>query len=413
MDYKIGDVVKAKDRGNYGRITAIQNGGYSIHFVNPATGDERNKFFRDDGIEKASESDLKKNTSKKKSASKTKAKEKTKLITIRASDVEPKEIEWLWPNRIPLGMLTVIAGRQGSGKSSLSIDIAARISGGLQWPDNSGNAPWGTVLLLTAEEDIDCVVRPRLDAAGADANNIIIGQSLQVVTEGDETVIRSVFLQDADAIRDCLENELHDCKAIIVDPIGSYIGDADSHRDNEVRKALTPLAQLAKDFNLAAIAVCHTRKSGGELKQYADDEVMGSVAFTALARSVYHVQPDKHEKDLRYFVPGKINLVKPPPGIGFRVETHQNKRGYVVWGEMTDLSADDIVRGADDMQQGEKAELWLANLMKSGPSESTLAMQKAKEAGLSETTINRAKKKLGIASEKKGNSWFWMPPEGG
>ena len=93
------------------------------------------------------------------------------------ADVSPRELAWLWPGRVPLGSLTTIAGDPGLGKSFLSLDIAARKSGGKPWPDApSWHNPVGSVIIFSAEDDLETTVVPRLDAAGADRRRIFTMQ---------------------------------------------------------------------------------------------------------------------------------------------------------------------------------------------------------------------------------------------
>jgi len=86
-------------------------------------------------------------------------------VLVRLADVEPEELAWLWPGRIPLGKLTLLAGDPGLGKSMLTLDIAARVSRGASWPDSPiARSESGSVILLSAEDDIADTIRPRLDS---------------------------------------------------------------------------------------------------------------------------------------------------------------------------------------------------------------------------------------------------------
>ena len=94
-------------------------------------------------------------------------------ITTRLSEVTPQRIEWLWPGRFALGKLTLLSGDPGLGKSFVTLDMAARISNGVPWPDSpTVPNPRGSVVLLSAEDDLADTIRPRLDAAGADVERI-------------------------------------------------------------------------------------------------------------------------------------------------------------------------------------------------------------------------------------------------
>ena len=79
----------------------------------------------------------------------------SRLVSRRGSEVTPKKTEWIWPNRFPRGQLSLLAGNGGLGKSTVLLDLAARITRGAQWPDNSGTAKRGSVLYFSAEDSTD------------------------------------------------------------------------------------------------------------------------------------------------------------------------------------------------------------------------------------------------------------------
>ena len=95
-------------------------------------------------------------------------------ITRRLDEVEREQLDWLWPGRIPLGKLTLLAGDPGLGKSFVTLDLAARVSRGAPWPDLPllKQTP-ADVLLFNAEDDLADTIAPRLDKAEANSNNII------------------------------------------------------------------------------------------------------------------------------------------------------------------------------------------------------------------------------------------------
>src|SRR5215217_5599252 len=109
------------------------------------------------------------------------------LVGRLLSEVEPEQVEWLWPGRLPLGKLAVLDGDPGLGKSAVTIDLAARVSAGLELPDGQPCEPAG-VVLLSAEDGLGDTIRPRLDTAGADTERIV---ALSTVAEakGGERVI--------------------------------------------------------------------------------------------------------------------------------------------------------------------------------------------------------------------------------
>jgi putative DNA primase/helicase len=204
-------------------------------------------------------------------------------VLVCLADVEPRPVSWLWPGRIPLGRITLLVGRPGEGKSFLTTDMAARITTATPWPDGS-ECPIGSVVLISAEDDPADTIRPRLDAHYADVRRVHLLSAVRR-KDADGHHERMVTLADLDAIEKAVKR-CGDCKLIVVDPIGSFLGGrTDSHRDNEVRAVLAPIAQLAERHGPAVLVVAHRRKGTGST---ADDLALGSRAFTGIARAVWH-----------------------------------------------------------------------------------------------------------------------------
>jgi putative DNA primase/helicase len=152
------------------------------------------------------------------------------------ADVQPQKVPWLWYGRIPLGRLSLLVGRPGCGKSLVTCDLAARISTHTHWPDPGfDRAPLGDTLLICAEDDPADTIRPRLDAAGANCRRVHLLKAAKIFSEDGNERSVAFDLSNVDLIRDALDR-LPDCKLVVVDPIGSYLGGrVDAHRDNEVR----------------------------------------------------------------------------------------------------------------------------------------------------------------------------------
>ena len=78
---------------------------------------------------------------------------------VLVADVDREQVRWLWPGRIPLGKVTVLDGDPGTGKSTLTLTIAAKVTTGSPFPD--GTRPErADVILLSAEDDIGDTIRP-------------------------------------------------------------------------------------------------------------------------------------------------------------------------------------------------------------------------------------------------------------
>jgi putative DNA primase/helicase len=163
---------------------------------------------------------------------------KRRLITHRASDLQPEKLVWVWPGRIPEGKLVLVGGPPGLGKSQLTAFMAATISNGGDWPCNEGSTAVGSVIFMSAEDGIEDTVVPRLMAAGANLDRVHIAAS---ATKPDGT--RKTFSLKTDV--DLLEakaKEVADVRLIIIDPISAYMSGTDANGNAEIREMMEPLS---------------------------------------------------------------------------------------------------------------------------------------------------------------------------
>jgi RecA-family ATPase len=256
----------------------------------------------------------------------------SKAIIKPFSEIAPERIIWLWKNHIALGKLTVYAGDPGLGKSQGSLDLAARLSLGKDFPDGTG-CMTGDTIILTSEDDPADTIRPRLDALGADVSriHIIKGESTpdgKIKPMNLKKVF--VFLDAVEQIR----NKGHDFYLLIVDPLDSFLDGADGNSNEEVRAALDGLCSLAEKEKFAIVGIKHLNKT----KNDAAYRVGGSIAWTAKARSVWVFTEDK-ETGRRLFLPQKNNLA--PPDGGFQYSIQQKDTGgiiapFIQWGDKAD-----------------------------------------------------------------------------
>jgi putative DNA primase/helicase len=336
-------------------------------------------------------------------------------ILICLADVEPRAVEWLWQERIPLGRITLLVGRPGEGKSFLTIDAAARVTTGTPWPDGS-TCPQGSVILISAEDDPADTIRPRLDAHYADVSKVHLLSAVRKV-DNEGHYERLISLADVEAIEAALIM-LPDCKLIVVDPVGSFLGGGtDAHRDNEVRGVLAPIAALAEKYGPAVLVVAHRRKSSANI---ADDLALGSRAFTGVARAVWHLSRHPEKKALRLFLPGKNNLAREGGGLAFSIIGEPPR---ISWErEPVALSADDALAAEAEKRDPnpgpeaaalEAAEMWLQSALAGGPRLSIELLDEWKNGqGGSDRTLKRANKELGVEAYrvKIPGPWWWRLP---
>lgn len=341
----------------------------------------------------------------------------------RASDVTAKPIRWLWPGRIARGKATMLAGNPGLGKSQTAgADMAARVSTGGIWPDG-GRCERGNVLILSAEDDAEDTIRPRLEAAGADLSRVFI---LDAVVDGyraDGSEAHRAFNLKGDLFRlGRMLEEIGGAALIVIDPITAYLGETDSHKNAEIRALLSPLSDLAAKHGAAVVCVSHLNKSaGGEALM----RVTGSLAFVAAARAAFIVTKDPEEDARRLFLPLKNNIGNDQTGLAFRVESAQVKSSAglietsrIVWepGPVT-MTANEAMQPQGDSEERsalDDAGQFLQSLLADGPVKAGQIKTDADGAGFNWRTIQRAADRLNIERHKDGmrGGWTWrLPPK--
>jgi putative DNA primase/helicase len=341
----------------------------------------------------------------------------TNLEMVCIADVQSKPIDWLWSNWIAIGKTSCLAGDGGLGKSTILYDIAGRVSNGETWPDGAAATAAGSTIILSAEDDPEDTIKPRLVAVRADLQRIFIIRS---VVEQDRT--RRTFNLQADLARlEAKINELGDVRLVIIDPISSYLGKVDSHKNAEVRTVLEPLAEMASRLKVAIICNTHFSKGGGN----AVSRVIGSVAFVNQSRASFIVTSDAEDPDRRLLMPAKMNIAPMKHGLAYRIEgvvvdtdNQEILTSRIAW-ESTPvtISADEALAAHDDTGDGKsmKAEAveFLEATLASGPVAAADLQKDARGAGISAKALRSAREALAIKPEKAGfgEGWVWSLPK--
>lgn len=334
-------------------------------------------------------------------------------ILTRLADVQSVPIEWLWPGRFALGKLSLISGDPGLGKSLVTVTMAAAISKGYPWPVDGVPAPMGDVILLSAEDDPADTIRPRLDAAGADTGRIHILEAVREIGVDGKQIERMFSLQNDLAQLESSLSLLPECRLIVVDPISAYLGNADSHKNSDIRGLLAPLAKLAARRRVAVVVVSHLNKNAGGSAMY---RTMGSLAFTAAARASYVVTKDRDNPLRRLVLPVKNNLAKDITGLAYTVLSNENNEPVIAWEtEPVELSADEVL-AMSDAKEDRNETTWairvLEEILANGPKPVAEVEREAKAAGVKDKALRRGREKLGITTEKAGydKGWVWTLP---
>jgi putative DNA primase/helicase len=321
----------------------------------------------------------------------------------RLSDVPVREIQWLWPLRIPFGHVTLLAGDGGTGKSLLTVDLAARVTKGLPWPDDSGKARKGEVVLLNAEDDPSAVVAPRVVAAGGDP------QAIHCLNE--PASVSPV------ALRNNLK-QLPKVRLVVIDPIGAFFA-KELRTESSARALLNGFAEVAAEFSAAIVLVAHLNKSGS---RRASTRVAGSQALINGVRMAQLVAPLPADPSQRALLQLKGNLAPDPGAMAYRIETADGKAGFVHWTRRgLDLSADEVLNPRTGNGSRERASEqsaaaeFLSTELADGPLPTATIRARATAAGHSWGTVRRASDSLGIIKRRipdSGvNGWEWALPK--
>ncbi len=320
--------------------------------------------------------------------------------------VTPEPINWLWQGRIPLGKLSVIDGDPGLGKSTVTLDLVARVSRGASMPD-SGPGVSGGAVLLTLEDGLADTIVPRLKAADADLSRIA---ALQTIHD-EEGKPRFPTVEDVEVIkRTCRKVQ---AKIVVVDPLMAHLGGkVNSWRDQDIRGALTPLCKLADEIGVAVIVVRHLNKASGGQAIYRGG---GSIGIIGAARCAYLVAKDPEDEGRRILAGVKNNLAPLPPSLSFSLK-EVDGASRVVWGGVSNHGADALLAipsSPEERKALDEAKEFLRVLFSNGAVESKEAQRQARAAGIADATLRRAKKALSIRVEKQSfkGGWAWVLSE--
>jgi archaellum biogenesis ATPase FlaH len=356
----------------------------------------------------------------------------------RMSDYKKKKLYWLWQHRIPFGEMTTLAGDPDEGKSLITLGIAADLSQGRKLFGNTETFEPMEVLLLSAEDDPETTLRPRLEAAGADINRVFLLESV-VLKDGAGKTLEDRCAQldtDIQMIEQVLEQNPQ-IKLIIIDPISSFLGRASINKEQEVRRVLKPLADRARKNRLAVILVAHFNKNSDT--RSAMDRVGGAKAIVGMGRAAWTCirEPKRETKegepmpvddpDRRLFLKLKGNLT--PSKIGGLVYTIRTKpvevegdKGsetmdapYILWLEETQQTAQEVVidgKASKGVSKVEAAKAWLQDYLQSvgGHAYVGSIILKAKEAGHGDRTLRRAADLLEVTDGWVGRESHWAMP---
>lgn len=337
------------------------------------------------------------------------------VILLKASELDPKPIDWIWHGWLAGGKLHLLGGVAGTGKTTISLALASAITNGERFPDGT-KAPMGNVVIWSGEDDISDTLTPRLMAMGADLEKVHFVHDVKAI-DGERPFDPS---SDMPKLKEAI-SRIGNVKLLIIDPIVS-ISNGDSHKNAEVRKDLAPLVQMAESLRFAIIGITHVSK--GTSGREPVERITGSLAFGAVARVVLFASKSQNEDgdDIRIFVRGKSNIGSDEGGFEYSLEQTTTDNGIetsrVVWGTTLEGSARELLGQAEEDSGGvgiKGCMRLITDLLAYGEVSANEMKKDCIGAGYSEATTRRAREKLGVESTKKGmgskSFWVWELPK--
>ena len=345
------------------------------------------------------------------------------IVGIRMSDIRTEKLEWLWPDKIPAGNITLFGGQPGCGKSIVLLDIIASTTTGRDWADGAKNRSGPRDVLLLASEDGEAdTIKPRLIAADAEMSRIIVIRRVLTEMPGGKGKTKHAFQLSADILT--LKNALKanpNVALVALDPISAFFGECDPNKDKEIRPVMEGIADAMEGTKCAFVGIIHNNKRGD-----ADSisKILGASSVVGVARAVWGFGYDADDKTLRHMLLVKGNLSEKRTGMSYKLvnteirldDGEEDGQPFCDWQGETDEDADDMLakkrqkakNGGAELK-GDAAQIMLKRELADGWQPLRDLHRVREKEGISESTMKRARYALGVISTKSA-PWMWAMP---
>ena len=320
-------------------------------------------------------------------------------VTFRSAvDVAPDRPEWLWDRWLAVGALHLLVGRQGNGKSTFAAWVVGNVSAGRHSHGYAGVAR--RCALLSLEEPAERLVA-RLHATAADLPGVLIFGDMEDFDEEGRPYRRPWRLPG-----DCssLENVISEqgISLIVLDGLG-YSLNGDTHNYGVVGSALSALAGVAERTGCAIVGLTHPPKGSSDPATIA----IGSTAWTAVARVVWLLGVDPDNEDRRVVQVSKSNYKLPDAGLSFVIgDDDRFDCGYVTGIQSSHITAEAIAAAsvpADEKTERQEAQEVVRQILADGPMETAELQRLTRSAGISDRTVERARRDLGVKAKPRND----------
>jgi putative DNA primase/helicase len=336
-------------------------------------------------------------------------------VVRRLADIEAKPLAWSWLDRIPRGMVTLIAGEPGTGKSTLAYSVVAALTKGLPLPDDEARPPTD-VVILSCEESPEYMIRPRLEAMGADPRRVHILDGIENL--GGTLPLTLAETKHVDVIRDAIRDSR--ASMVLIDVLSGYATGVDYNRPNEMRAIMSSLRVLAEETTASVVAITHLNRGASTS---VSAQVMGSTDIIGAARCALITgrDPDAPANQRAGIVArGKANLPGHPQPWAYSIDP---EIGVLTWVEPRpevtpeQLLAPPALGGEDDGSKMDEAAEWLRQALADGERHAEDVQREARKREIAERTLRRARKQIGVQIDRRGfgrgsySAWSLRQPE--
>jgi len=314
--------------------------------------------------------------------------EKNDYEVCKYSDVPDAPPKWLWKPYIPFGMVTIVQGMPGSGKSTFLADIIACVTNGKTLPDGTRLPERMNAVYQCSEAGGPGVVKQMLQNAHADLNAVSFVQG-DFVSLCDGRIQRLI--------------EETNAKILVVDPMQEYL-ESSMFQAQSSRKEITNVSLLAEKTGCAIVLIGHFTKAQNKEELY---QGMGSGDIVGLARSVLHVRRLSRTSRIRYVSQVKCSAAAEAGDYAFEIVNFGEARWI---GPVDDSDMKEIDEEEKSKRQGrqEAAISDLRGLLRLGDMDASEALRQMQMKGHSESTVRLAKKAAGVESRKcSDGKWVW------
>jgi AAA domain len=324
---------------------------------------------------------------------------------IRADGVQPQPVRYQWRQHVPAGMLSLIAGPPGEGKSLAACHVASEVS---------QSAP---VIFSTREDALAQVVRPRLEVAGARLDRVHLWRAgaLPEQIEELEAKIRR-----------------HRVKLVVLDPVSSHLSVPIS-ATQRVRLALERLHELGEATGCGFVLVSHVLKTVSARSHPLAAVGGASGGLTGVCRIVHLFGRDSGDENTRVLAPAKSNLGSWPPSLAFTIESvpfafpgsvdrtslelgeDESHVGRLVFEGESEVTSHALVRGVpqSSSEAGKRWEAteWLLGYLRLGPRPVAEIREDSARSEHAWRTVRRAADDLGVIRSGGPGSTWELPEE--